>query len=259
MNDARKFLQQLYEKDLAYRKGETLEWLDDALADSNAAMEQPSPDEQVEPPAAVSGTDDDAGPEIPENEPFLADGVDVPDPAVIDTEQIEVPDANTEPIEQSAAPEMSVESNDDFTAPDEAAFESPDEAPPAEQDEVEPSEVSFPGSAIADFGDVESPDMTVDEQETMRPPEQSFTIEDKPPITQQQADDYAAGVDHPTLTNEERSERQFRQREQASRALAQQLAEELGPGLDEMKDIYAHEARSYMDSQLLLANMLRIH
>ena len=88
-------------------------------------------------------------------------------------------------------------------------------------------------------------------------PEMGFRgFEDLPPMTMEQAE--MDKLADPSVSHDERVERQYEAQRRSEQEFASQLAQELQPSFDEMRMIYTAEARDYLDEQVLYASILRV-
>jgi len=273
MKSAASLINEVYKADMAFRRGETLTWLDTQELDEPEQTAVPEAEESDEPDSAV---DDVGEPDVPEvseidapDEPESSDdqsAIELEEqPTIADSAVSDVPDQEddsplqeTEALEQPEIPDSAIT--------DESSEADPEIEPEVHDDLVDDEKYPvLPGSGI---DDVDTPDQPVPEFDQ---PQQND--DDSADTT---ADDLPSGfmgiVDHESMTDtdaenegveqlysthEEMEDKRIEMQHRANEDLAQQLSRELQPTFDDMRSNQELVVHDYVQSQLILQGMLR--
>lgn len=224
-------------------------------------------------PSGPETPDREVDSEIPPIEGAVTDGASdgnvETDPAIPDfTGDVELPETDIYDPEIASIPEQSAdtESDIDLPADDAIEFDEPevdaqtvDELPAADIPTSQASpldEAAVPESTSAQNDELPPADSVVSEMPPTPDAPTGFRgVIDQPAVTQEDLE--LEEVNDPSVSQEERSERQMDMHMRASDNLAAELAQELGPAFEEMREVQAQIVQDYVTEQQLVTWMLR--
>ncbi len=195
---------------------------DDVLGDEDAAsrMERAEvelPDEVLEQPGTVGEATD------------TVSDIDVADEALPAIEDPVIPEESATDTPAISVPAVTTAALEELS-PDDGVLPEFNDITPDESDSPELSRVSQPSVGFQGIRDL--PDVT----------QQDLELEE---------------LKDPSVSQDERSERQMEMQMRSSDNLAAELAQELGPAFDEMREVQAQVVQDYVNEQMNVTWMLR--